>query len=113
MKLRYVWLVKHMPEDFLSQTKQCTWRQEKVAKFQNSLKKFQSNEELVWASYASLRTAKYQFVKTLQWLWSEATKLLAGSMHQLRGKKQTERSVSKLKKMLSSLANIEDAEQNN
>lgn len=30
MKLRYVWLVKHMPEDFLSQTKQCTWRQEKL-----------------------------------------------------------------------------------
>lgn len=36
MKLRYVWLVKHMPEDFLSQTKQCTWRQ--VKKLPNSTK---------------------------------------------------------------------------
>lgn len=30
MKLCYVWLLEHMPEDFLSQTKQCNGRQEKL-----------------------------------------------------------------------------------
>lgn len=74
---------------------------------QNSLKKFQSNEALVWARCASLRTAKYQFVKTLQWLWSEATKLLAGSMQfNWGGKKKKNRkiSTSKLKKKFEQLS---------
>lgn len=80
---------------------------------QNSLKKFQSNEALMWASYVSLRTAKYQFVKILQWLWSEATKLLAGSIDFNWG--GAEAGTGKCQHQnwrisLSSLASMEDAE---
>lgn len=48
MKLRYVWLVKHMPEDFYVDNN--AHKDRKSCQIpQNSLKKFQSNEELVQA----------------------------------------------------------------
>lgn len=57
MKLYSIWLLKHIPKDFLSHTKPRNWRQKSCRGPPNSLKTFQSNEVQVWPSYASLRTA--------------------------------------------------------